>query len=746
MADSETTTLPLYAFAFRSDQVTGSHFDPPNECEARKMPTGSQYSTALQNTRLCFERADLKGAKPALNSIGLPKPISGSSATVFSLISADGLQRAAVKCFTRDVRGQERRYEKISEHLALVDENSLSQPWKMDFEYIPEGILVEGSLYPILRMRWVDGIQLSHWLDTHYEDQEAVAEVARNFAETVHDLYRINIAHGDLQHGNLLVAPDRTIRLVDYDGLFVPSLAGYRGTEIGHRNYQSPRRTLDDFGLNVDNFSAWVIYATLSAVAADPALWSQMHDPDGDYLLLAEDDFSDTTGSARFPGLLRHSNPVVRNSMERLACLCEKRFDEVPRLDPKYLSIEMPPGLRGLADSPSTSDGKVQPGRPAWLETHFARDSGQQDSFVKGFQVWGRKEFFLRLFGAFTIISPVVTSLAGLLDLGAVLPGVAVLLLVFVALSLSVRARRPEIEAIRNSQRSLNQLISLVKDASAGYATVREELDQLVDERETRIEENAEQNHELTVQLHRVFALIESERNLAVSQMDEELRMVRAEKENSVAEVLRPLQQPWVTERLPSYLLTEARISGITAKHVGALAQLNLHSAADIVGVQRAKSGAGALLVTSDGRTVKVRGVGPAKANALDAWRQRCEEEARTSCPVVLSAEQDAEIERMFKQRLDDIQCQQDSLEQAMEEKRNTARRDLRAARTRLADRHQEELDTLQAQITTLNLRLADIRVNAAEMHRLNEASTRLLADSRKVSYFSYLQFLCIRR
>ncbi|MCX4829671.1 AarF/UbiB family protein [Streptomyces sp. NBC_01016] len=726
--------------------MTGSHFDPPNEREARKMPTGAQYSTALQNTRLCFERADLKDAKPVLNSIGVPKPISGSSATVFSLIGADGLQRTAVKCFTREVRGQERRYEKISEHLARVDGNSLSQPWKIDFEYIPEGILVEGSRYPILRMRWVDGIQLSHWLDAHYEDQEAVAEVARNFAEIVKDLYRNNMAHGDLQHGNLLVAPDRTMRLVDYDGLFVPSLAGQRGTEIGHRNYQSPCRTLDDFGPNVDNFSSWVIYTALSAVAADPALWPQMHDPDGDYLLLAEDDFSDPTGSARFPGLLRHSNPIVRTFMERLACLCGERFDEVPRLDLKSLPVEMAPGLHGLVDSPSNPDGNVQPGRPAWLETHLARDSGQQDFFVEGFQAWGRKEFFLCLLGAFTIITPVVTRGTGFLDLGAVIPGMAVLLLLFAALSVLVRARRPEVEAIRNSQRSLNQLISLAKDASAGYVPFREELDQLVDEKETKIEEYAEKNHELTVQLHRDFALIESERKLSVSQVDENLRMVRAEKEGSVAEVLRPLQQPWVTERLPSYLLREARISGITAKHVGALAQLNLHSAADIVGVQRAKSGAGALLVTSDGRTVKVRGIGPTKANALHAWRQRCEEEARTSCPVVLSVEQNAQIERVFKQRLDDIQGQKDSVEQAMEQKRNTARRDLRAARTRLADRHQEELDILQAQIAKLNLRLADIRVNAAEMHRLNEASTRLLVDARKVSYFSYLQFLCIRR
>ncbi|MCC4318020.1 hypothetical protein ABTY63_20140 [Streptomyces solisilvae] len=689
---------------------------------------------------------ELKNAKPVLNAIGVPKPISGNSATVFSLIGADELQHIAVKCFTREARGQERRYKEISEHLAQVDVDSLSQPWKMDFEYIPEGILVEGARYPILRMRWVDGVQLSHWLNSHYQDQEAVAEVARNFAEIVNDLRRNNIAHGDLQHGNLLVAPDRTLRLVDYDGLFVPSLAGQRGTEVGHRNYQSPYRSLDDFGPNVDNFSSWVIYTALTAVAADPALWPQMHETDGESLLLTEDDFSDPTGSARFPGLLRHPNPVVKASMERLAHLCEEQFDEIPRLDLELLSVKAGAGPHHLTDSPLSSDVDAKPGRPAWLETHLSGNLGRQDFSVEGFQGWRQKEFFLCLLGIFAIFVPVVAGVAGLIGLGFIVSGMSVLLLLFASLLAVAHARRPEVEALRNGRRSLNQLIHLTRDASADYVAVREELDRLIDDEEARIELNAEKNHKLTVQLHREFARIESERKLEVSEVGQELRMVRAEKDSSVAEALRPLQQPWVTERLPSYLLREARLSGITSKHVGALAQLNLHSAADIIGVKPVQSGAGALLMTSDGRTVKVPGVGPAKANILYAWRQRCEEEVRASCPVVLSEEQDSEIERMFKPRLDAIQHKRNLVDQAAEQKRSTARRDLGTARTRLADRHQEELEPLRAQIKKLNLRLVDIRVNAAEMHRLRETRTRLLVDARKVSYFRYLHFLFLRQ
>ncbi|QLQ08322.1 MAG: hypothetical protein HZY76_21580 [Anaerolineae bacterium] len=47
------------------------------------------------------------------------------------------------------------------------------------------------------------------------------------------------IAHGDLQHGNVLVAADE-LRLIDYDGMYVPPLSGRESHEIGHRNYQHP--------------------------------------------------------------------------------------------------------------------------------------------------------------------------------------------------------------------------------------------------------------------------------------------------------------------------------------------------------------------------------------------------------------------------------------------------------------------------------------------------------------------------
>src|SRR5204863_3447178 len=87
-------------------------------------------------------------------------------------------------------------------------------------------------------------------------------------------LRKNNIAHGDLQHGNVLIARG-DFKLIDYDGMFVPALAGRASHEVGHRNYQHPGRTESDFGIQLDNFSGWMIYLTLVALSIEPGLWSR---------------------------------------------------------------------------------------------------------------------------------------------------------------------------------------------------------------------------------------------------------------------------------------------------------------------------------------------------------------------------------------------------------------------------------------------------------------------------------------
>src|ERR1700730_2660676 len=116
-----------------------------------RFPTGGEYGDALQNTRLRFPHSPLKGAAPGQDGLGRPRPTSGNFASVFSLPSVSG-HRFAVKCFTREVPDQERRYKAISDHLSR-----LNHAWKVGFEYLPEGVMVGGARYPVLKMQWAEG-------------------------------------------------------------------------------------------------------------------------------------------------------------------------------------------------------------------------------------------------------------------------------------------------------------------------------------------------------------------------------------------------------------------------------------------------------------------------------------------------------------------------------------------------------------------------------------------------------------
>ena len=147
--------------------------------------------------------------------MGLPKLISGNFAAVFPVTSVSG-HRYAVKCFTREVPHQLQRYMMISEHL------SERKPWwATDFRFIQDGIQVDTGRYPILRMNWVSGRTLTRWISENINRPEALSSLAKRFDQLVDDLAAAGIAHGDLQDGNLLVAENGRLHLVDYDGMYV---------------------------------------------------------------------------------------------------------------------------------------------------------------------------------------------------------------------------------------------------------------------------------------------------------------------------------------------------------------------------------------------------------------------------------------------------------------------------------------------------------------------------------------------
>ena len=288
-------------------------------------PTPSDYQEAVQFPETAFRDPDLQAARPAENMLGLPQPITGNFAAIFPMTEPTGRQWAA-KCFLTDVPDQRARYRAIARHL---DEADL--PYTVAFDYQAEGIRVEETAYPLLKMEWVDGVPINRFVAEHLDQPEALAALAEAWADLMADLAEAEIAHGDLQHGNILVADEPEvpqIRLVDYDTMYVPALDGRTSAEVGHRNFQHPDRTERDFGLHVDRFAGLVIYTALQACIHRPELWDRFDT--GENLLFRSADFYDPGASVLFDTLDETEALAPLADALRTACYVEP--EDVPPL------------------------------------------------------------------------------------------------------------------------------------------------------------------------------------------------------------------------------------------------------------------------------------------------------------------------------------------------------------------------------------------------------------------------------
>lgn len=162
----------------------------------------------------------------------------------------------------------------------------------------------------------------------------SVAKAAAHWLLLVQELTDARIAHGDLQHANVLVTWAGRLKLVDYDGVCVPSLAGQRNLETGVPPYQHPQRNPETrLSLALDSFSALLIYVALRALAAEPGLWARhVEQPGYDKLLFQTEDFRDSAASELYCDLKQSPEREARRLAEILWAAAAADMSEVPRL------------------------------------------------------------------------------------------------------------------------------------------------------------------------------------------------------------------------------------------------------------------------------------------------------------------------------------------------------------------------------------------------------------------------------
>ena len=270
-------------------------------------PLISEYVKAIQDAGDNLDK--LAYLTPVLDDHGEPYRSSGAFAVVFKMLDKSTGKYYALKCFTEEQEGRAEAYRQIADELDLLD-----SPYITSVKYMEKELFVDSQCeedeFPVLLMDWVDGETMEAYIAANYRNQSAMSMLSYRFGKMAAWLRTQFFSHGDIKPDNIIVRPDGSLSLVDYDGMFVSSMKGCKSPTVGTKDFSHPLRTMDDFDETIDDFSLASIALSLKAIS----MKSTLLDIYGasDRLLFSENDY-------RNP-----SNSKVISALQEL--MCDKNF------------------------------------------------------------------------------------------------------------------------------------------------------------------------------------------------------------------------------------------------------------------------------------------------------------------------------------------------------------------------------------------------------------------------------------
>lgn len=709
-------------------------------------PRGADYLEALQFPAECFRDPELAGGEPELTPLGLPKVMSGNVAGVFKMTGASG-RAYAVRCFVRRFDDLPLRYAALASRLGKVPGT-----WRVGVEYQPEGILVGDCWHPIVKMAWSDATPLLPWIERHLWDGPALAYVATRFVSLVEELRAAGIAHGDLQHGNILVAPGGDLRLVDYDGMYVPELARLPigSNELGHRNYAHPQRTRDDFGPYLDAFPSWVVYASLAALSIDPLLWGRLDGGD-ECLLFRAEDFADPSRSHALAAFDASGDDRLRALADAVRAQLGRPVADV---EPLTAATAPPPAIGELTEGamaelrdrqglfealrtaavklPSSSvvSGDNVVAAPTRTPTRAPTPRPDKVAVEAAFgpDLHRHRRALACLLGLLAAVP--FLGLTGVMPIGLSL--VAVFVGIAVAAWLVVRQfhELPAVQASLPQQQEVAARRAAAEAAEARVAALADARRAVDADDERATSESADLEATMRHREQVELQAVEDELKRVLADLAARERELMNAEQAEQADALRALQAAVLDAELVKHRLVKVTMPGMSDSVRYGLALDDVRTAADIADVVVED---GVVIVRPDGRRVRAGSLSPDDARMLLAWRKRLEGQYQHLLPTALPGERSAAIrEAYISKRL----ALQDEATHAREAAGRRAE-EVRAALAVERDRRRAELraakETAAARRLEVDRDLARARKDAAE------AAFRLTAAERDAGHAHHL-------
>lgn len=297
---------------------------------------------------------------------------SGANAVVFK---ANYHNRTyGLRCFLNNDSDRVLRAKSISKYL-----ENINTSWKIDYRFLENEIVVNGKSHPLIQMSWSSGKDLNSWIGNNLNNNDKLSQLQKKIVELSQSLESNNIGHGDIQCGNLLVeeiGPLVEIKLIDYDGMYIPSLSHLNSIENGRAEFQHPSRKLIHFKPTIDRFSFIVILTALELLKHDKSLWRsplQNGFNSLDNLLFSAKDFKNPNSSELFRRARNLNSNSVNYYLNQLTSAINSDVSSVnepnlyqpnsiPIIDPIPGPIHVPAGLiRIETDVPSVVLSGITP-------------------------------------------------------------------------------------------------------------------------------------------------------------------------------------------------------------------------------------------------------------------------------------------------------------------------------------------------------------------------------------------------
>ena len=268
-------------------------------------PLISEYVRAMQDPAGNLDQ--LAHLVPVLDDHGEPMRSSGAFAVVFKMKDESTGKEYALKCFTEDQEGRAEAYRQIADELESVDSTYVTS-----VKYLEKELFVDSNCdddeFPVLLMDWIDGETMDRYIAENLYDNYTMSMLCYRFCKMAAWLRSQPFAHGDIKPDNIMVRPDGSLTLIDYDGMFVPSMKGQTSPTIGTKDFSHPQRTKEDFDETIDDFALASMALSLKAISLSPSLFDEYGS--SDRLLFSADDYRDLSQSK----LLTALQPLMTDS------------------------------------------------------------------------------------------------------------------------------------------------------------------------------------------------------------------------------------------------------------------------------------------------------------------------------------------------------------------------------------------------------------------------------------------------